>query len=39
VPMRFKQHRIAKIGVRSYRLSRHEDISADAQPPSSTPLG
>jgi hypothetical protein len=33
VPMRFNRHRMGKIGIRSYRLSKHEDTSADAQHP------
>jgi hypothetical protein len=39
VPMRFKRPRIAKLGLRSVRLSKHGNISADAQRPSSTLIG
>jgi hypothetical protein len=37
--MRFKRHRIANLGIRSYRLSKHEDTSIDAQHPSSKLVG
>jgi hypothetical protein len=33
VPMRFNRHRMGKLGVRSYRLSKHKDTSKDAQHP------
>ncbi|HEX4238559.1 MAG TPA: hypothetical protein VHZ64_11560, partial [Xanthobacteraceae bacterium] len=36
MPMCFKRHRIGKLRVRLYRLSKHEDISTDAQHPSAT---
>ena len=39
MPMCFKRYRLGKFGARSYRLSKHEDISADAQLPCSTLSG
>jgi hypothetical protein len=34
MPMCLKRQGVARRGIRLYRLSKHEDISTDAQPPS-----